>query len=213
MFLRVFFRRFRLVFCEAWRLPNASRGWFGSSCSLKKLLAQFARHAISICCLLKDVLFLCSVSIVLVKIVLLLDDLQLLILFVGTFTYECPPSESEASITTDGQPVSLPKNKAPIWSIRPDCYYYQTFAGLLMKGALSDKRTVLSFTVAAGPRQRSYSQVRTPRVPWPHVTVSNSRLPLSWRASSPHLYPAGIWWPGYTPRRSVGAHQTGVRGC
>jgi hypothetical protein len=34
----------------------------------------------------------------------------------------------------------------------------------------------LSFTVAAGPRQRSHSQVRLPRDSWPHFTVSGSRL-------------------------------------
>jgi hypothetical protein len=35
----------------------------------------------------------------------------------------------------------------------------------------------LSFTIAAGPRQRSHSQVRIPRDSWPHFTVSDSRLP------------------------------------
>jgi hypothetical protein len=35
-------------------------------------------------------------------------------------------------------------------------YYCQTFVGLLMWGALSDERTDLSFTIAAGPRQRSH---------------------------------------------------------
>jgi hypothetical protein len=35
----------------------------------------------------------------------------------------------------------------------------------------------LSFTIAAGPRQSSHSQVRGPRHSWPHFTVSDSRLP------------------------------------
>jgi hypothetical protein len=35
----------------------------------------------------------------------------------------------------------------------------------------------LSFTTAAGPRQRSHSQVWLPRDSWPHFTVWNSRLP------------------------------------
>jgi hypothetical protein len=39
----------------------------------------------------------------------------------------------------------LPWNKAPIWGLRPDLYYCQTVAGLLMWGALSDERTGLSF--------------------------------------------------------------------
>jgi hypothetical protein len=47
-------------------------------------------------------------------------------------------SESESHITTDGQSVSLPWNKAPIWGLRPDIYYCQKVAGLLMWDALSD---------------------------------------------------------------------------
>jgi hypothetical protein len=35
----------------------------------------------------------------------------------------------------------------------------------------------LSFTIAAGPRQRSLSQVRVPRISLPHFTISDSRLP------------------------------------
>jgi hypothetical protein len=34
----------------------------------------------------------------------------------------------------------------------------------------------LSFTIAAGPRQRSHSRVRVPRRSWPYFTVSASRL-------------------------------------
>jgi hypothetical protein len=45
-------------------------------------------------------------------------------------------------------------NKAPIWGLRPDLYYCLTVAGLLILGALSDERTGLSFTIAAGPCQR-----------------------------------------------------------
>jgi hypothetical protein len=35
----------------------------------------------------------------------------------------------------------------------------------------------LSFTIAAGLRQRSHSQVRVPRDSWPHFTASDSKLP------------------------------------
>jgi hypothetical protein len=35
----------------------------------------------------------------------------------------------------------------------------------------------LSFTIAAGPSQRSHSQVRVSRNSWSHFTVSDSRLP------------------------------------
>jgi hypothetical protein len=48
-------------------------------------------------------------------------------------------------------------DKAPIWVLRPDFYYCQTIENLLMWGALSEERTGLSFTIAAGPRQRSHS--------------------------------------------------------
>jgi hypothetical protein len=84
----------------------------------------------------------------------------------------------EFYITTDGQPASLSWNKAPIWGLRPDFDYCQTFAGLLMWGVLSDERTDLLFAIAAGPCQRNLSLVR---VPWDsrlHFTVSDSRLPF-----------------------------------
>jgi hypothetical protein len=76
-------------------------------------------------------------------------------------------SESESYVTTDGQSASLSWNKAPIWGLRPE-FYGQAVAGLLMWGALSDDRTSLSFTVAAGPRQRIHSRVR---VPWDCTTI------------------------------------------
>jgi hypothetical protein len=46
-----------------------------------------------------------------------------------------------------------------------------------MWGALSDDRTGLPFTIAAGPRQRSHSWVRDPLDSWPYFTVLDSRLP------------------------------------
>jgi hypothetical protein len=49
----------------------------------------------------------------------------------------------------------------------------------------------MSFTNAAGPRQRSHSQVRVPRDSWPHFTVSDSRL----------LQPAGPGPRIYIPQR------------
>jgi hypothetical protein len=71
-------------------------------------------------------------------------------------------SESESYVTTDGQSASLSWNKAPFWGIRPDLYYCLTVAGLLILGALSDERTGLSFTIAAGLRQRNRFRVRVP---------------------------------------------------
>jgi hypothetical protein len=65
-----------------------------------------------------------------------------------------------------------------IWDLRPDFYYCQTVAGLLMWGALSEERTSLSFTIAAGPCQHSLGS-RVPWNLWPYFTVSDSRLPFS----------------------------------
>jgi hypothetical protein len=84
----------------------------------------------------------------------------------------------ESYITTDGQSASLSWYKALIWGIRPDFYYCQTAAGLLMWGALSDETTNLSFTISAGTRQRSHPRVRVPWNSRPYFTVSDSRLPF-----------------------------------
>jgi hypothetical protein len=86
------------------------------------------------------------------------------------------PNESEPYVTTDGQSASLSWNKAPIWGLRPDFYCSQTATDFLMWGALSDERTGLSFTIAAGPRQRSPSRVLVPWDSRPYFTVSDSRL-------------------------------------
>jgi hypothetical protein len=58
-------------------------------------------------------------------------------------------SQSQSYITTDGQSASLYWYQAPIWGLWPDFYYCQTIAGLLIWGALSDKKTGLSFTIPA----------------------------------------------------------------
>jgi hypothetical protein len=87
-------------------------------------------------------------------------------------------AEFESYIMTDSQSASLSWNKAPVWGLRPDFYYCQTVAGLLIRGALSDERTGLSFTIAAGPRQRSHSRVRVPWDSRPYFSVSHLRLPF-----------------------------------
>jgi hypothetical protein len=95
-------------------------------------------------------------------------------------------SRVESYVTTDGQSVSLSWNKAP--SLRSDFYYCQTVTGLLKWGALSDERTGLSFTTAAGPRQRSHSRARVPWDSWPHFTL-RIETPSTWRARYPYLHP------------------------
>jgi hypothetical protein len=57
------------------------------------------------------------------------------------------PSQSQSYVTTSGQSASLAWNKALIWGLRPDFLYFQTIAGLLIWGALSDERSGLSFTM------------------------------------------------------------------
>jgi hypothetical protein len=54
-----------------------------------------------------------------------------------------------------------------------------------MWGVFSDERIGLSFTIAAGPRQRSHSRVRCLRF---------EILP-TWRARSRYLYPPGTGFP------------------
>jgi hypothetical protein len=48
----------------------------------------------------------------------------------------------QSCVTTDGQSASLSWNKALIWGLRPDLYFCQRVAGLLMWGALSDEGRV-----------------------------------------------------------------------
>jgi hypothetical protein len=61
----------------------------------------------------------------------------------------------------------------------------------------------LYFTIAAGSRQRSHSQVRLPRDSWPHFTAIKFETPPTWKARSPYLHPLGTGWAGYTPRHWV----------
>jgi hypothetical protein len=76
----------------------------------------------------------------------------------------------------------------------PDFYYSQTVVGLLMWSALSDDRTGLSLTIAAGPRQHSHSRVRVLRDSEPHLLSQIRDIPfrrllrlagLRWRYSTP----------------------------
>jgi hypothetical protein len=77
-------------------------------------------------------------------------------------------------------------NKAPIWGLRPDFFYCQIIASLLMWGAFSGERMGLSFAIAPGPRQRSSVRVRVPWYSWPFRRLL--RLAgLRWRYSTPPL--------------------------
>jgi hypothetical protein len=48
-------------------------------------------------------------------------------------------SQSQSYIATDGQSASLSWYEAPIWGLRPDIYFCQTTADLLIWGSLSDE--------------------------------------------------------------------------
>jgi hypothetical protein len=89
------------------------------------------------------------------------------------------PMSSQVLCYDRRQSASLSWNKAPIWELRPDFYYCQTAAGLLVWGALSDERMDLSFTIDPGPCQRSHSRVRVPWDSRPYFTASDSRFPFS----------------------------------
>jgi hypothetical protein len=78
---------------------------------------------------------------------------------------------------TVGRPVCL-GIKHP-YGACDQIFISQTIAGLLMWGALSDERTGLSFTIAAGPRQPSHSRVLVPWDSRSYFTVSDSRLLFS----------------------------------
>jgi hypothetical protein len=96
-------------------------------------------------------------------------------------------SQSRSYVMTDRQSASLSWCQGPIWDLRRDFYYCQTVAGSLTWGALSDERTGLSFTIAAGPRQCSHFWIRVQMNSWPYLAVSDSRLPQPARPG-PRIY-------------------------
>jgi hypothetical protein len=79
-------------------------------------------------------------------------------------------------------------------------------AGLLKWGALSDERTSLSFTIAAGPRQRSRSQVRVPGIHH-HILLSQIRDSPNLEGQLPVFISPGTGLAGYTPRAGY-SHET-----
>jgi hypothetical protein len=94
-------------------------------------------------------------------------------------TMNLEESESESFVTTDGQSASLSWNKAPIWNLRPDFYYCQTVAVLLMWGrSLCRYDESVVYNCCCHSPLQSFSGPS----PWELVTivtVSDSRLPFS----------------------------------
>jgi hypothetical protein len=112
--------------------------------------------------------------------------------------------QSQSHFTTCGLPsISSSWPQAP-WDSRPVFFFSsENLWSKSLCNILSDESVGLLFTIAAGLRQLSHSQVRVPRDTRPQFPVSESRLPPTWRARSPYLYPPGTGWPGYTPRHWV----------
>jgi hypothetical protein len=110
--------------------------------------------------------------------------------------------QSQSHVTTDGQSASLSWYQATIWDLRPDFYYCQTAAGLLMWCAFFDERTVcrlqlllaLASAVTLGPESRGTND---------HISLSqDSRLPNLEDQVILFISP-GTGWPSYTHRHWV----------
>jgi hypothetical protein len=77
---------------------------------------------------------------------------------------------SQSYVTIDGQSASLFWYKAPMWGLRPYLYFCRTVVGCLIWGALSDKRTGLSFA-------RVTVSSNKPVVSMYNCTLVDDRLP------------------------------------
>jgi hypothetical protein len=99
------------------------------------------------------------------------------------------PRLSQSHVTIDGQSASLSWCQATIWGPKPDFYYCQTVARLMMWCAFSDERKGLSFTTAAGPRHRSHSGGLSPTELMTIFYCLRFETPPNWRARPQHLYP------------------------
>jgi hypothetical protein len=69
-----------------------------------------------------------------------------------------------------------------------------------MWGALSDEKSGQCFSIFAGHRQCSLSQIWVRRHSWTYFIVSIFETPPTWRARSPYLlvFPPGTVYPNYT---------------
>jgi hypothetical protein len=85
-------------------------------------------------------------------------------------------SQSQSHFTTGGLPPICSSWRQAPWDLRPDFSFQINTCGHSPYVTSSLERMCLSFTIAAGPRQRIHSQVRVPQESWPHFTVSDSRL-------------------------------------
>jgi hypothetical protein len=82
-------------------------------------------------------------------------------------------------------------------------YYCQNVVNLLKWCTFSEERMGLSFTISAGPRQRSHSGVKSPAALMAIFCCLRFETSPTWRARFPYLYPPGTGWLSYTPRHRV----------
>jgi hypothetical protein len=86
-------------------------------------------------------------------------------------------AESKSKLYYDrrsvGQPILV---SSPILDPRPNFYYCQTVASMLMWGTLFNVRRGLSFTIAAVARRRSHPRVWIPLDSWSYFTAWDSKL-------------------------------------
>jgi hypothetical protein len=108
-------------------------------------------------------------------------------------------SQSQSHVPTDGQSASLPWYRVPIFAPRPEFCYYQTFAGMLIWGTLSNERKGLSFTTAVSAVILGSESLGT----HDRILLSQTETPGTWRARSPYFHPQGTGWLSYTPRNWV----------
>jgi hypothetical protein len=92
-----------------------------------------------------------------------------------------PLKKSQSHVTTEGKLASLFWCHAPIWDLRPEFYFRQTDAGLLMWGTLSDERTGVFYNVQcirSYLHGRLYSlALKLKRVCWMFVDMEKRSVP------------------------------------
>jgi hypothetical protein len=117
-------------------------------------------------------------------------------------------SESESRVTyftTSGLLPIISSLRQTPWDSRPVILFSnRTLAVIVLCNVLSDEKICLSFTIAAGPRQRSHPHVRVSQDSWPYFTVSDSRLPKPGGPGS-HIYiPQEEGSPVISPEKMLG---------
>jgi hypothetical protein len=106
------------------------------------------------------------------------------------------------------QSASLSWNRAPIWGLRPDLYYCQTVAGLLMWGALSDERTgLLLATSCFWTFLTSCNYICTEILFW---LAANAAVNIPWRCVCIQPWLAWAETPGGSIHPEGRGHESGT---